>query len=365
MEGQGSQGSLARQRILDNIIDILDQNHQPIQIDSLILEFSCNKYSSKKNNIYHMTLNDKHLSKRDTYQFKYKCVSCDSVHIVGTTQFLRKVNKCSYRCNLCCNQEETKREQHSISSTIKEPIKKSLIEQQADSIIAFNEYDDDFKENYFRSHLTEDDYIRISKNIVSLQNGQYDPQTLEYWPIFKTNNQMLFTSVFYDRANDLVIKANQPIMRCANSENCNNEWRAKLLERYKNHHKILCADCTFCNKTFKIRTTQNNIRESILYQSQLEMKFIRWCNAHNITVINGAIIPYVFQNKMHKYKVDFQINDILIEIKDNKKIESGKWQAKQDAINEELAKGSFKEYLLITPKNWIHMLNKLQMLNKI
>jgi len=354
------EGIQARQKIVNKIISITDDNNELLPIENIILEFSCNKYSSKKNSIFHITLNNKHLSKRDKYHIKYKCVTCDATHIVGVTQFLRKVNKCSYRCNLCCNKEETR--------DTTQPLKKTLVEQKNDSINLFNEYDDLFKDGYFRNHLTLDDYNRISKNIVSLQNGKYDPSTLEYWPIFKTNNQMLFTSVFYDKANDVIIKANQPIMRC---QNCNNVWRAKLLERFKNCHKILCTDCTFCNKTFKLRTTKNNINEQIMYQSQPELKFIRWCNNSNITLRNGPILPYEFENKMHKYKVDFQINNVLIEIKDNhiwhkNQIASGKWQAKEEAIKQELAKGFYKEYFLITPRNWMYSLNKIKnMLNKI
>ena len=55
-----------RLKILNNIIEIRKDNI-PIEIKNIKLEFSCNKYSSKKNSIYHITLNDKHLSKKDTF----------------------------------------------------------------------------------------------------------------------------------------------------------------------------------------------------------------------------------------------------------------------------------------------------------
>jgi hypothetical protein len=362
-----------RLKIIHNILSVTDENNQDTNINNIKLEFSCNKYSSKKNNIYHITLDGRHLSKRDKYKIKYKCVTCENIHVVGVTQFLRKVNKCSFRCNLCCNKEDNKRLQHSyyLQSKVtnedcdknsQETIKKSLIDLHKDSIKLFEGYDDDFKDRYFQYHLTNDDYFRISKNIVSLQNGKYDPNNLEFWSIFKTNNQMLFTSVFYDKNNNTIIKADQPIMKC---DNCGSIWRAKLLERYKNHYKILCTDCTLCNKTFKIRTTKNNVNEQILYQSQLELKFIKWCNDNNITLQNGPTIFYDFEGKTRKYKVDFQINDLLIEIKDNhiwhqQQLQSGKWSAKECAVNNELSKNKYKEYYLITPKNWMNSLNKIK-----
>ena len=339
-----------RLKILNNIIEITKDN-TPIEIKSIKLEFSCNKYSSKKNSIYHITLNDKHLSKRDVLNIKYKCITCEAIHIVGTTQFLRKINKCSYRCGLCdssVNKDETK----IVKGTL------SLKEQKEESDRLFEEYDDDFKDTYYSYHLTNEDYKRISKNIISLQNEKYKIEDLEYWAVFKTNNQMLFSSVFYDYANNLVIKANQPILRC---DNCNNDWRAKTLEKYKNSHKILCSSCTLCNKTYKIRTTKNCINDIILYQSKLELNFINWCNNNSIIVKNGPVISYIFQDIKRNYKVDFMINDLLIEIKDNhiwyrNDIKSGKNEAKINAVKEAIQNGDYKEYYLITPDIWVNTL---------
>ena len=368
-----------RLKILNNIIEITKDNI-PIEIKNIKLDFSCNKYSSKKNSIYHITLNDNHLSKKDTLNIKYKCISCDSIHIVGTTQFLRKINKCSYRCSLCVNKDETKRLNHSYylstldnkntKSILNKPLitSLSLEELKKESDKLFDDYDDDYKNIYYSYHLTDEDYKRISKNIISLQNGKYKIEDLEYWSVFKTNNQMLFSSVFYDKQNDLIIKANQPILRC---DNCNNNWRAKTLEKYKNCYKILCSSCTLCNKTFKIRTAKNCINDIVLYQSKLELKFINWCNNNSIIVKNGPIISYTFLNIQRKYKIDFIINDLLIEIKDNhiwykNDIKSGKNEAKINAVNELIKNGNYKEYYLITPDVWVNILKKIKTnLNKI
>jgi hypothetical protein len=230
----------------------------------------------------------------------------------------------------------------------------SLREQKTESDVLFDEYDDDFKDTYYSYHLTDEDYKRVSKNIISLQNGKYKIEDLEYWAVFKTNNQMLFSSVFYDKANDLIIKANQPILRC---ENCGNDWRAKTLEKFKNCHKILCSSCTLCNKTFKIRTTKNCVNDSILYQSKLELNFINWCNNNSIIVKNGPTI----QGIERKYKVDFRINDLLIEIKgNNNDTKSGKNDAKINAVKEAIEKGMYKEYYLITPDVWVNTLKTIK-----
>ena len=342
-----------RLKILNNIIEITKDNI-PIEIKSIKLEFSSNKYSSKKNSIYHITLNDKHLSKRDTFNIKYKCITCEAIHIVGTTQFLRKINKCSYRCGSCsCISNSV-----CVNKDDKPIVPLSLKEQKEESDKLFDEYDDDFKNTYYSYHLTNEDYMRISKNIISLQNGKYKIEDLEYWSVFKTNNQMLFSSVFYDNTNNLIIKANQPILQC---DNCNNNWRAKTLEKYKNCHKILCSSCTLCNKTFKIRTTKNCINDIILYQSKLELNFINWCNNNSIIVKNGPALSYAFQDIERKYKVDFMIKDLLIEIKDNHNdIKSGKHEAKINAVKEAIKNGDYKEYYLITPDIWVNTLKTIK-----
>jgi hypothetical protein len=359
-----------RMKIINNIVEITDDIKEHVDIQDIKLEFTCNKYSSKKNNIYHVILNGIQLTKRNKYYIKYKCLTCSSLHIVGTTQFLRKVNKCSHRCYLCCNKDENNQHKEFFESYVApspEVKHKSLIDLKEESINLFHTYDDDFKDNYFKNHLTEDDYKRLSKNLKSLQNGKHiiDDDNLQYWPIFKTNNQMLFSSVFYDKINDMIVRAHQPIMQC---DNCNKIWRAKTIEKFKNCYKILCQDCTFCNKTFKIRNTKNNINEPILYQSQLELKFINWCKNNNITVVNGPTIVYDFEGKQKKYKVAFRIGSILIEIKDNhiwhkRQLESGVWNAKEDAVHNEKKKGLYKEYHIITPRNW--MLELKSLLNKI
>ena len=91
------------------------------------------------------------------------------------------------------------------------------------------------------------------------------------------------------------------------------------------------------------------------------MKFIKWCKINNITVVNGPNILYEFENKVRKYRVNFQVDNILIEIKDNHIFtKSGKWAAKTNAVYNEIKNGVYKDYMIITPKNWIYMLNKIK-----
>lgn len=360
-----------REEILNSITQFKNKStNEIIPIIKKHLQFESSQYSSTKENIWHVFINDIKLKKTSEYIVSYKCLSCDKLNDISTTQFLRKIRQCKKCCFLCNNINsfnELKKTGNYISINKQPIIKKSFTEIYKTSLIEFDTYPDQYKNSYLLSHLTIEDYNRIKKNIISFCDGKYtDLNNYEYWSIYKVSNQMKFSSVIYDKLNDIIFKANQPIIKC---DNCNNNWRCKSLEKFKNDYKLLCPNCLLCNKTFKIRPCKNINNETILYQSKLEMKFINWCNSNNIVVNNGPNIDYIFDNKCHKYRVDFNINDILIEIKDyhiwhNNQVKSGLWNIKVEAVNKYINNNNLKKYLFITPKNWNEKCNELTKLIK-
>ncbi len=368
----------ARLKILKNIEKITDENNNILDITNLTLELSSHKYSSKKNEIWHLVLDGKNISRKNKYYFTFKCVSCNAKHIISTTPMIRRIIKCSYRCILCVNEDETKRskqtqswdnKRNNISTTEIKPIIKTIFDIRDESIKEFNLMDDEYKKNYFGFHLTLEDYTRISKKIISFHNGKFkDLENIEYWPIYNSTNQMTFTHVMYHKKENILFKPHQPILKC---DHCESNWRAKSIEKFKNDIKIMCKDCTCVNKLFILRKYKNSINETIMYQSKLELKFIDWCNNNGFVVRNGPKVLYIFNEKERTYKIDFVINKFLIEIKDNhiwhsQDLKSGKWSAKETAALELVKKGIYNEYKMITPKNWVEELQILKdNLNKI
>jgi hypothetical protein len=359
---------MTKEDIIKSIIEIKDKTDKLITYKNIRCEFSVAKYSSKKNEIWHLLIDDKLITKKCPYLFTCICNTCSFKSTVCTTQFLRRIAGESVRCGLCKNQDETKRSNQSkymLGEHIPKKIDKietnDFSKIREESIRLFENTDDYFKTLFFNSHLTEFEYMRISKNLISIEDGKYtDKDNYEFWPVYKTNNQMLFTSVLYDKLNNKIFKANNPILRC---DNCDNTWRSKSLEKFKNDIKIFCKDCSFVSKTFKLKSYKNLNNEKILYQSKLELKFISFCNDNKILVTNGPKIKYFFNGKNRTYKVDFQSGNKLIEIKDQhiwhkKELESGKWQAKETAARN-YSKENSLEYSIITPVNWLEDLNKL------
>ena len=353
-----------RNKILNSLTELKNKNDNSITpILKRELKFESSKYSSTKENIWHVFINGNKIKKSSEYLFSYDCLSCNKLNTCASTQFLRKIRQAKSQCFQCNNITLNETEYDRKPKTKVEKEEKTYRQKYEDSQIEFETYPDQYRNSYLLSHLSLEDYTRIKPKIISFGNGKFtDMDNYEYWSIFKVNNQMKFSYVIYDKINDVIFKADQPIVKC---DNCENNWRCKSLETFKNCHKILCPECKLCNRTFKIRPIKNINNDIIMFQSKLELKFIEWCASENIVVTNGPNVNYVFHEKQHKYRVDFKINDILIEIKDfhiwhRNQVESGIWGEKVKAVNKYILDNNLKKYYFITPNNWNQMIKELK-----
>ena len=349
-------------------------------INTISIVYTAKKYSSTGEKIWRLKLADEELTKRHPYIITYECLTCHKLSSVGITQFFRKLNSREPEyCYLCRNTKEEKRVAHSHLITNlyagnytpkNKSIKLNFKDLLLQSIEEFNKLEPIKQKTYYDKHLSIDEFNKIKPFIDSLCNGKIKGdqlKSLEFWPVFKCNNQMHFSSVLYDPNNDTIVKAHQPIIKC---ENCNILKRCKSIEQFKTAIRILCVDCKLCRQVFKIRNTTNIINEQVIYQSKPEFKFITWCNINNILIKNGPYIAYTFHTKEHIYRVDFTLPElhIHIEIKDNhiwhrNQIKSGIWEAKMKAV-EEYIKNTGEKYILLFPSNWNECIKQILKINE-
>jgi len=345
-----------RENILNTILSICDKKtKQDIPILKKELIFEKSSYSSTNEKIWHVIINNNRLRKTTDLIITYLCSSCNTINQVGTTRFLLKIREEKPHCYNCSNYYRSETDANTDTNTIYN-YKSNKVVFHDKSIEEFNKCNDVYKNSYFLSHLTEEDFERIRSKIISFGNGKYtDFANYDFWSIYRVGNQMRYSSVIYDKKNDCIFKMDQPIIKC---DNCSKPWRSKSLERFKNDYKLLCKECKLCNRTFKLRPIYNSAKETIMYQSKLEKKFVEWCNDRNIIVRNGPSIPYMFEDKCRNYRVDYQIADVIIEIKDfhiwhRNQIESGLWQTKLEAVNQYILENvNINKYFFITPDNW-------------
>lgn len=335
---------------------------------SYTIEHIASKFSNTKQPIYKLVINGKEISRNNTLTVGYKCITCSIQQEVCLNLFMRKVNRGGVNCTACVNKNESKciAQSEFMKSNAKQIIKGeyskprkisslSLTEHITMSKKSWEEEDGDFKDSYFNVHLTFDDFERIKGQIKGINNKKLT--TLDGWvyePVYRIYNQTKYTPMLVKVDENIIEKPYYITFDC---ESCGCEYTHRDLETVKNKIKMLCRDCTLTNKTFRVRKMNLKSGKSIVWQSNPEKRFILWCEDNNIEIQNGPKIPYEFKEKMHDYRVDFELPGLkmLIEIKDNHcwhkgQVESGKHGAKVKAT-EDWCKINGYNYTIVFPTN--------------
>lgn len=339
---------------IQSIVTIRDKKEEKdINWKSLTIEKIVAKYSNTETPIFKLVLDGKAISRNNNFVLKYKCLTCEVQQEITLNLFMRKVNKDSVRCVSCRNSEETKRVNQSQfmknnfskvltgeyekketikvkSATLNDHIEKSRKDWDLE--------DDDFKDAYNLSHLSVQEFENIRNRITDIGNGKLKDLTdWIYEPYYRVYNQTRYTPMLINKNTNLVEKPYYVSFTC---DNCGEGFQHRDLEIVKNKIKILCKDCSFCNRVFRVRQLKLTNGELILWQSVFERRFIEWCQENDITIKNGPKVPYMFQEKQRTYRIDFELpqKKMIIEIKDNhcwhkEQVASGKFAAKEEAAN--------------------------------
>lgn len=328
------------------------------------------KYSNTGIPLYRFFFDNEVITRNNHYIVSYKCINCDSIHKVALNNIIRKINRNITKCRICKEFDDIKRQNQSkymidrFDKNIETPIKISkiiptLLDKLILDKIAFDEYDDEFKDNYFRRNMTSEEFDYFKTKIISMQNKKFKiDNDFIYYPIVSISNQTRFCPYLYSISRNCLEKIHHIEIKC---DNCDSYFISRDLHSHKNRIKAHCKDCNFTNNVFKIRTYHNLSNEKIMYQSKFELKFIRYCNEHKIYITNGPKVAYRMNNKNCTYKVDFAIPKIktLIEIKDNhiwhrEQVNSGKWGEKIKGVDNYIITSSmYSNFKIIFPKNYV------------
>lgn len=366
--------------LLNNVIEVKNKKtDETLDLTKLYIDKIAHMYSNAKVPVYRFIYEENIIKKNNDYQIKYKCIMCDSIREVALNNTLRKINKNIIRCNTCKELYEFKKQNQSeymkntfknhgkIIQKIRENNNISLLEKLKMDQKFFNNYDDDFKDNYFKRNMTIEEFNYIRPKIMSIQNNKYNlfqNNDLVYYPVVSISNQTRFCPYLYSISRNSLEKIHNLIIKC---DNCDSLFKSKDLHSHKNKIKTLCIDCNLTNNIFKIRSYCNFSNEKILYQSKFELKFIRFCNEHKIYIINGPKIEYYWNNKQRTYKIDFAIPKLkyLIEIKDNHcwhldNLNTGKWQSKENGVQKYIkSNDEYDKFIMIFPKNYVNLTKKI------
>lgn len=362
-----------------NIIKIFNkETNIELNLNDVSIKKIVHKYSNTNIPIYRLFDKDICLTKNNKFCVIYKCLVCNRENITALNNITRKINENQTNCQHCKELEEEKRNNHSLvlrnmiqsKKSKKEATSKSLslltiLEKLNCDSENFYKMDDDFQENYYKKHLTVEEFERIRNKIISIQSDRIMMSSdYIYYPTVKIANQTMFNPYLYNKNNDVIEKIQYVKFKC---ENCKDTFINRDLFIQKNKYKIFCQECNFTNNVFKLRHFKNCKNENILYQSKFELKFIKFCNENKIVIKNGPNIPYEWNNTSRKYKIDFLIPDIklLVEIKDNhvwhkEQINNDKWNCKLKGVEKYLNINKDYKYEIAYPKNYIELTKKIQ-----
>lgn len=347
---------------LRSIVGIRDKRtNATILYTTLTIQSIAAKYSNTKQPIYKLVIDDKPISRNNSYTVQYSCMTCGVHQEITLNLFTRKVNQGGSRCHSCVNKDAEKREVHSqfMLGTYEPPEKVSVKSLSLPDMLERSESDwsleeEEFRDLYNRIHLSVEEFERIRPQIRDINHNKLtDLTSWEYVPHYRIWNQTRYVPMLIHRATNTI---ERPYYISFDCENCGEVFCHRDLEVVKNKLKVYCKDCSFTNKIFRIRTLTLKDGSKIRWQSVPERRFIEWCEEHRIPVRNGPKLPYTFRGVTKEYRVDFELpsHNQLVEIKDNhcwhkRQVESGQHSCKEAAANEWCKQNEYS-YEVVFPK---------------
>lgn len=323
---------------------------------------------------------DRMLTKCSKFNVEYECQTCNRHNTITLPLFYRRLNHATKGCHTCSNQDIVKRETHSewMKQLDKGQFKRDLViapKRSAREVIAFSEMsydamDSDFKDAYEAKYVLDEDYKRLRPHIVSFQHDKFPLiNDIEYIPQVIVNNQFKFYPGLYHKPTDTLQKCCYIQFKC---QVCESQFVSKTIEVHKNHHKILCQKCSFTNKIFKIRSAKNCKNATVTFQSKFELKLLNYCNDHDIELVNGPHVEYVWnlnRKETRKYRVAFFVPklNLAVEMKDHhiwhkQDLANGKWQSKEAAAKEFCLQNNLT-YIIVYPDTYMKFIKEIMTKN--
>lgn len=331
----------------ESIIKVFDEDDNEIKFTKKEVKWSKAKYSSAKKPSKCLFLDGKQLAnnKKHLRKVLYRC-SCGSINKVLLCKFLEKDKLTCFKCR----ETKEKREWHKLFFKMqKEGLERGHIRKDK-TVYDFENEPDSFKDQYFKINLKENEFNSIKKYIYSINDIVVGDEDIKFVIAKPCKNASKYCqAVVIGDGNEVNLQ--NIYLKCPICGTIFHITR-HLKERYLANN-FDCMQCYLSNKIFAPKT----YRDGLTYQGNEELKFIKRCDENKIQITNGIKIKYPFNDKIHTYITDFWLPEekYMVEIKDNhiwhkKQIDSGKWQAKENAAIKYANENNYK-YFLLFPKD--------------
>ena len=315
--------------LTNSIKCLYDENGNVIPFKRAEVCYSVSPYSTMKQPTLIIKTDEKEYHKNRKVKVGYECKRCGSYNIIWIKKFLSKKQNSCHKCS----ETAAKKEWHSKVLKAKKEGKEIAQKYHKIKTVNYNfaEETPKFKIEYYKKHITAEQFDKIKKYIYSIDGyvieGKNEIQFLEHEPCA---NQLKYRQMVLIDGKKVSLRHIK--MKC---KLCGKIYpiRRLLIEKIKKQN-FYCNKCHFCNFKFQVQRYEDKLS----YQGNTELKFIELCKRHNIPIINGETVEYYFNGKIHHYRIDFYLPTLKrqIEIKANhiwhkQQVKSGKWKAKEDA----------------------------------
>ena len=184
-----------------------------------------------------------------------------------------------------------------------------------------------------------------------------------------------FTPYLYDNKRDVVEKIGDIKLRC---EQCGDVFVSKDFKRHKDRSRMLCLQCTAnLPHCIKDKPHENLEGTTVHYKTRYEAKFLRFCNKHNLVVVNGPQVVYTYKTAIKEYEMSYRIPffirklGLLVDVKDNhawrreENENPEKTACRKEVINTLMQENPdmFKEYVVLYPGNYVEKTRKMVVVN--
>ena len=305
---------------------------------------------------YVLAVNGLVLRCKERFILKYKCITCNTENtILNLTRLIPKLFRSSIAyCTHCLQKYDITHRTIRHNALTGNKVGTKFAKQKAKKkVILFEDMPNDWKDMYWQRNFTIDEFWQFLKEYkVTHINGITIDKLDKYIPYVKNTTATKFSpKVIINRKIQSIRSMHCVCDICGKSYTFH--WHDAEIHKTKN----ICKDCMeyyLVNTTWQLREYTNCKGNKITYQSNVEKRFIDFCNENNIEIVDGPVIPYFWNQKDRKYHIDFFIPKLgtLIEIKSMHKfqrddIASGKFQAKCDAANREVKNGKYNLFEVI------------------
>lgn len=293
--------------LTNHIEKIFDENN--IEINYKYIEFKKEKRKYSKTESIVLYIDNIPCNRREMKQYKIQYLCRCGRHIIILLQ--KYIHKERINCMHCLQDRNFEDHVESKPYSLKNGLRKKEIVKYK----KFEEYSDDFKNEYYKTHLYENEfylYLPIIYKLNSIELNDEIRNNIKYKEYFPCNNQMKFTSkISFDNGENWeTLKKIE--LQCSICKKIFNIHIENI--RKQDINKPLCKHCSFNSDLFPIRLYKDTL---ITYQSKIEQYFLDKCFENNIKVNNGFEIQYFWNKKIRTYITDFYLPDlkIIVELK--------------------------------------------------